>query len=263
MHLWLAIHVEVYHRGLPILSASRGKPQRVCTSCDETPKANRPLEVIRAEMFNIYYAQMCLVNYICVHFCPCVPTPLTDPAHAMNCNMCIPSPVYPTIKQEELDPEPAILDLRVRRPGTPDYTLNYPSPNYSPLPTEFRMQTDSLPLAFSDVLMTNAPELESASAYEEFKQRIMAQMRSSSNTTNTNMRRKQKQDEKSNDPVYLEKRKKNNEAAKRSRDARRAKEDEIAIRCAFLEQENMRLKIKLASLESEAERLRKLTIYNH
>ena len=35
---------------------------------------------------------------------------------------------------------------------------------------------------------------------------------------------------------FQDRRKKNNEAAKRSRDTRRAKEDEIAIRAAFLEQ---------------------------
>merc|ERR1719510_2573995 len=40
---------------------------------------------------------------------------------------------------------------------------------------------------------------------------------------------------------FQDRRKKNNEAAKRSRDTRRAKEDEIAIRAAFLEQENIQL----------------------
>ena len=44
------------------------------------------------------------------------------------------------------------------------------------------------------------------------------------------------------DAQYWEKRKRNNEAAKRSRDARKAKEDEIALRAAFLEQEFLRLR---------------------
>lgn len=48
------------------------------------------------------------------------------------------------------------------------------------------------------------------------------------------------------DAAYLEKRKKNNAAAKRSRDARRAKEDELAIWAAFLERENAVLKYLLA-----------------
>ena len=55
-----------------------------------------------------------------------------------------------------------------------------------------------------------------------------------------------------------ERRKKNNEAAKRSRDSRRAKEDEIAIRAAFLEQENLQLKWEAARLKSETSRLKLL-----
>lgn len=48
------------------------------------------------------------------------------------------------------------------------------------------------------------------------------------------------------DSAYYERRKKNNAAAKKSRDRRRIKEDEIAIRAAFLERENLELKVKLA-----------------
>jgi bZIP factor len=47
------------------------------------------------------------------------------------------------------------------------------------------------------------------------------------------------------DAAYWERRKKNNEAAKRSRDARRAKEDELAIRTSFLERENWMLKYEV------------------
>lgn len=50
------------------------------------------------------------------------------------------------------------------------------------------------------------------------------------------------------DPAYLEKRKKNNEAAKRSRQARRAKEDDLAIRAAYLEHENAQLKREIQRL---------------
>ena len=60
----------------------------------------------------------------------------------------------------------------------------------------------------------------------------------------------------SKDHQYWERRRKNNLAAKRSRDARRAKEDEIAIRAAFLEQENVQLKWELTRLKSETSRLR-------
>ncbi|KAK7074725.1 hypothetical protein SK128_006128, partial [Halocaridina rubra] len=58
------------------------------------------------------------------------------------------------------------------------------------------------------------------------------------------------------DDAYWERRRKNNEAAKRSRDARRAKEDEIAIRAAFLEQENIKLRVELSSLKAETAKLR-------
>ncbi|RWS28075.1 protein giant-like protein [Leptotrombidium deliense] len=63
------------------------------------------------------------------------------------------------------------------------------------------------------------------------------------------------------DDAYWERRRKNNEAAKRSRDARRAKEDEIAIRAAFLEQENMKLRVEVATHKSEIAKLRCM-IYN-
>ena len=62
------------------------------------------------------------------------------------------------------------------------------------------------------------------------------------------------------DQAYWERRRKNNLAAKRSRDARRAKEDEIAIRAAFLEQENIQLKWELARLKSETARLRAMLL---
>ncbi|XP_044749313.1 uncharacterized protein LOC123310020 isoform X2 [Coccinella septempunctata] len=75
--------------------------------------------------------------------------------------------------------------------------------------------------------------------FETFRQNILSKV-GSNRSTNSNMRR---QGNTANthitDPAYWEKRKKNNEAAKRSRDARRRKEDEIAIRCAYLEQERI------------------------
>lgn len=53
------------------------------------------------------------------------------------------------------------------------------------------------------------------------------------------------------DNAYYERRRKNNAAAKKSRDRRRIKEDEIAIRAAFLERENMELKIELAATKRQ------------
>jgi protein giant len=58
------------------------------------------------------------------------------------------------------------------------------------------------------------------------------------------------------DEAYFERRRKNNAAAKKSRDRRRIKEDEIAIRAAFLERENIELKFELAAARKQ------LTLYS-
>jgi hypothetical protein len=58
------------------------------------------------------------------------------------------------------------------------------------------------------------------------------------------------------DSAYWERRRKNNEAAKRSRDARRMKEQQVAMRAQFLEQENIQLKLELAHLRAENGQLR-------
>lgn len=102
---------------------------------------------------------------------------------------------------------------------------------------------------------------DSVEAYADFRDKMLSRVQNSQNGTNKNMRRTQSMNIQNSDPTYWEKRKKNNEAAKRSRDARRAKEDEIAIRCAFLEQENIQLKFRLAALENERERFQ--TIVYH
>ena len=59
---------------------------------------------------------------------------------------------------------------------------------------------------------------------------------------------------------YVERRKKNNEAAKRSRDARRAKEDEVSIRAAFLEQENIQLKWDVTKMRADVAKIRAYVI---
>ncbi|XP_075702972.1 hepatic leukemia factor isoform X2 [Rhinoderma darwinii] len=53
------------------------------------------------------------------------------------------------------------------------------------------------------------------------------------------------------DEKYWARRKKNNMAAKRSRDARRLKENQIAIRAGFLEKENSALRLEVADLRKE------------
>lgn len=63
------------------------------------------------------------------------------------------------------------------------------------------------------------------------------------------------------DIAYWERRRKNNDAAKRSRDARRMKEEEIAIRAVYLEQDNMKLRAEVSILKSELARLHYM-VYN-
>uniref|UniRef100_A0A1I7XLF4 BZIP domain-containing protein n=1 Tax=Heterorhabditis bacteriophora TaxID=37862 RepID=A0A1I7XLF4_HETBA len=62
------------------------------------------------------------------------------------------------------------------------------------------------------------------------------------------------------DNAYWERRRKNNDAAKRSRDTRRQKEDDMASRAASLEHENLRLRVELEQLRAETEHLRTIML---
>jgi len=57
--------------------------------------------------------------------------------------------------------------------------------------------------------------------------------------------------EEQKDEKYWQRRKKNNLAAKRSRDARRLKENQITVRAAFLERENAALRTEVSDLRKE------------
>ncbi|XP_077308533.1 thyrotroph embryonic factor isoform X3 [Lithobates pipiens] len=60
------------------------------------------------------------------------------------------------------------------------------------------------------------------------------------------------------DDKYWNRRKKNNVAAKRSRDARRLKENQITVRAAFLEKENTALRTEVAELRKELGKCRNI-----
>ncbi|XP_030256185.1 TEF transcription factor, PAR bZIP family member a isoform X2 [Sparus aurata] len=64
--------------------------------------------------------------------------------------------------------------------------------------------------------------------------------------------------EEQKDEKYWQRRKKNNVAAKRSRDARRLKENQITVRAAFLERENAALRSEVADLRKESGRFKNL-----
>lgn len=192
-------------------------------------------------------------------------------------------PMNPTRDRQPETHDPPVLDLCTRkRPLTPEYLIDpqqiEPPPCAVSPQSEF---SDSSEVSSTDInsnctskLKTVRPfkaypkdplsialigsttdilNKDSSEAYIEFRNRMLSQVQNNQGT-NKNMRRTQSSKQIA-DPGYWEKRKKNNEAAKRSRDARRAKEDEIAIRCAFLEQENVQLKYRLAAAEAERKRL--------
>ncbi|XP_073350626.1 HLF transcription factor, PAR bZIP family member a isoform X2 [Pagrus major] len=60
------------------------------------------------------------------------------------------------------------------------------------------------------------------------------------------------------DDRYWARRRKNNVAAKRSRDARRLKENQIAIRASFLEKENAALRMEVADMRKELGRCKNI-----
>ena len=90
--------------------------------------------------------------------------------------------------------------------------------------------------------------------------RNTSQNDSASNSDSESKKLKHVPEEKK-DNLYWERRRKNNEAAKRSRDTRRQKEEEIAMRAAFLEQENLKLRAQVAILKNETAKLHYM-LYN-
>ncbi|XP_064262186.1 D site-binding protein-like [Passer domesticus] len=64
--------------------------------------------------------------------------------------------------------------------------------------------------------------------------------------------------EEQKDEKYWSRRSRNNAAAKRSRDARRLKENQISVRAAFLERENAALRLEVAAARRELQRFRAL-----
>ncbi|XP_071056290.1 transcription factor VBP-like [Onthophagus taurus] len=99
------------------------------------------------------------------------------------------------------------------------------------------------PLSIMSMLPLNVAEDDAETMeekYQKFRSVSLAKLRPRT-SSNQNMRRTNhwKQNE---DPLYREKREKNNLAAKRSRDARKLREDELTIRVAFLEAELIKLK---------------------
>ncbi|XP_069697883.1 D site-binding protein-like [Periplaneta americana] len=122
-----------------------------------------------------------------------------------------------------------------------------------PLTSSFDSQTKKNTRPFKAISLTLGEEDEKK--YQVFRQKVLERVHTSykkarmANKSPTSPQPSSSSSEGTSkdgkDAAYWERRKKNNEAAKRSRDARRAKEDELAIRTSFLEQENLLLKLQM------------------
>ncbi|XP_014239945.1 cell death specification protein 2-like [Cimex lectularius] len=170
---------------------------------------------------------------------------------------------------------PGVLDLRTGKAGSDGWSSPKSECSISP-PLPMNVVSPTMAITQRVLEAANTPQgtrpfkaypkdplsLSSSNneAYVQFRQQMLAQVRSSKcakkrpNSPQQPSSSGGETDDK--DAAYWERRRKNNEAAKRSRDARRAKEDEIAIRAAFLEQENLRLKYQVAALSDETAKLR-------
>ncbi|KAL0114087.1 hypothetical protein PUN28_011422 [Cardiocondyla obscurior] len=154
------------------------------------------------------------------------------------------------------------------------------------IPTECSTSTDVSPTMLSQNTIKKVPrpfkaypknllsvplsnDYDSYENYKKFRDTVLHKIKETNATTNPKMRRVSKSpglptstvDEK--DAAYWERRRKNNEAAKRSREARRAKEDELAIRAAYYEHQYMLLKQKVKALEDIINHYNCLTLYQH
>ena len=81
---------------------------------------------------------------------------------------------------------------------------------------------------------------------------------SSNSSTSLPLKKRRAVPSECKDNTYWEKRRKNNESAKRSRDNKRGKEDSLVMRNMYLEQENLQLKTQIAMYETQIENLSRL-----
>lgn len=112
----------------------------------------------------------------------------------------------------------------------------------------------SKPTNISELSNSSMVSSSSSSTLDSNQFRSSVQSQSRARTRNQNSKTSNDQHQK--DGKYFERRKRNNVAAKKSRDARKQREDEIAIRASFLEKENSILKAQLQTLKDEAQQLR-------
>ncbi|XP_012543717.1 cell death specification protein 2 [Monomorium pharaonis] len=142
----------------------------------------------------------------------------------------------------------------------------------SPLTSSSLSATFSLPgtLLQPPFLATMPPLVQSLSMPQSFSTPSTGTMSRHFVTTNgiTALHRRPRSEKKpipdeQKDEKYYERRKRNNQAAKKSRDARKIREDHIALRATMLEHENAILKAQIVTLREEAQSLRHMLIKQH
>ncbi|XP_072039843.1 thyrotroph embryonic factor-like [Amphiura filiformis] len=133
---------------------------------------------------------------------------------------------------------------------TPQSPLSIPTPPREPSPVQVDIPFD---LSSTDVALATVPgecvfnPREKKFSEEELKPQPMIKKS-----------RKIFVPSEQKDDKYWERRRKNNVAAKRSRDARRVKENQIVLRASFLEKENNALKDEVLGLKKDNLGLKKL-----
>jgi hypothetical protein len=161
----------------------------------------------------------------------------------------------------------------------PDFPNPYmncnPYYSYNSTPTSFNSQAPQMGYNYENYLLQQQSHFNQYAAQQQWSeafvnpyQQVSKSTDASSNESNCNKENSLQQNEslplkkrrqippECRDKSYFEKRKKNNESAKRSRDQRKRKEDRIVMRNVILEQENLQLKTQVALYEAEIEKLR-------
>ena len=184
------------------------------------------------------------------------------------------SPPRPALPRISVPSQPLPIDVLAVRPLA---SLQQPSSDVKPLLGNPFLSNSSLPFPFHTpyaVPELSQANIDSNKKYADFREKMMKNVDSikmeednssypspsspspslnsslptltstPTHGTSTPASGKEK------DAAYWERRRKNNAAAKRSRDARRAKEQEVHIRAKFLESENQELRMRLANAEA-------------
>ena len=167
----------------------------------------------------------------------------------------------------------AICCVREREPNLLFYLSEYtPTPNYSfqaKCEDQDLMSTDYVGICEGETSSTKSATRERATSEEReknFKITCTSEKRQEPKSDEAAEKKRKGQLEESNDArnvvderaSYWERRRRNNASAKKSRDARRARELQTQIKVAFLEKENMRMLAELRAVRQENVYLRRV-----